>query len=161
MNTPPNVIESILRQVSQWGPIPGTKAYKVPAIGTSVAIAASAVSPTVLQAPPLQWRESGFVCALKGSEQSGTGAKFAKTGIRIQIGGQEDLWTDGNSGVDLTLLTLFGGGLNWLPLWRRVIPGVNWVVSWYNYDPAAVVYPEGSFLFIADADLARMARGGA
>lgn len=161
MNASPNVIESILRQVSQWGPIPGTKAWKVPALGTSVAVASAATTPTIAQAPPLQWREPGFVCAMKGSEQSGTGARFAKTGIRIQIGGQEDIFSDGNSGVDLSLLTLFGGALNWLPLWRRVVPGVNWVVSWYNYDTVNVAYPEGAFVFIADADLARMARGGA
>lgn len=152
---PPNVMDTILRQISQFGPVGSTKVYQVPALGTSVPLAVSATVPSTLQAPPLQFREAGVVLAMYGQERSGTGAKFATTGVRVQIGGQEDLFTDGNSGVPVSMLSLFGGAINRFPLWRRVIPGVNWVVTYYNYDAVAVAYPDVSFAFLADADLAR------
>jgi hypothetical protein len=90
-----------------------------------------------------------------GQELSGTAAKFASTTVRVQLGGQEDLFTDGNSGVGVSMLSLFGGAQNWFPLWRRVIPGVNWVITYGNNDSLAVAVPSVQFGFIADADIAR------
>lgn len=156
----PDTIETLLRYISQFGPVPSTKVYKVPALGTSVAAAANALTPMIVQAQPLQFRETGFVLGMYGSERSGTGPKFAQTGVRVQIGGQEDLFTDGNSGVDVSMLSLFGGALTRYPLWRAASPGVNWVVSYYNYDTEAVALPEVEFSFVAQADIERMARGG-
>lgn len=157
----PDTIETLLRYISQFGPVPSTKVYKVPALGAAVAAAVNATTPTIVQAQPLQFREVGFVLGMYGSERSGTGPKFAQTGVRVQIGGQEDLFTDGNSGVDVSMLSLFGGALNRYALWRPAAPGVNWVVSYYNWDTGAVAYPEVEFSFIAQADVDRMARGGA
>ena len=146
---PPNVIETIMRQVSQFGRTGATKIYAVPSLGVSVPASSS------LQAQPLQFREPGVVIAMYGQELSGTAAKFASTTVRVQLGGQEDLFTDGNSGVGVSMLSLFGGAQNWFPLWRRVIPGVNWVITYGNNDSLAVAVPSVQFGFIADADIAR------
>jgi len=149
---PPNVIETIMRQVSQFGRTGATKIYSVPALGAAVPIGAPV---SQVQASPLQFREPGVVLAMYGQELAGTAPKFALTRVRVQIGGQEDLFTDGNVGVGISMLQLFGGAANWFPLWRRATPGVNWVVSYQNLDTAAVANPSVSFGFLADADIAR------
>lgn len=146
---PPNVIEAIMRQVSQYGRTGSTKIMAVPALSAAIAISST------VQAQPLQFRESGVVIAMYGQELAGTAAKFASTTVRVQIGGQEDLFSDGNAGVGVSMLALFGGAQNWFPLWRRVIPGVNWVVTYGNNDGAATATPSCFFGFIADADIAR------
>lgn len=150
---PPNVVELIQRQLSQFGRVGATKLYNVPALAAPIAATAGLIA----AAAPLQFREPGTVIAMYGQEISGTAAKFAQTSVRVQIGGQEDLFTDGNVGTFVPMLALFGPNLNWFPLWRRAIPGVNWVVSFQNNDPTpATCTPFCTFAFIADADLARM-----
>lgn len=151
---PPNVVETIQRQVAQFGRTGSTKIYSVPELQAAIPIGAP-FAPTQVQAAPLQWREPGVVIAMYGQELAGTAPKFASTRVRVQIGGQEDLFTDGNVGVALSMLQLFGGAQNWFPLWRRAVPGVNWIVTYQNLDPAATATPAASFAFIADADIAR------
>lgn len=146
---PPNVVELIQRQLSQFGRVGATKIYVFPALAAPV--------PTGQISPPtnIRFREPGTVIALYGQEILGTVATFAQTAIRIQVGGQEDLWTDGNSGVFIPLLAAFGPNLNWFPLWRRAIPGVDWTATFQN-NSAGNQTPTAMLSFIADADLGRM-----
>lgn len=146
---PQAVIDTIMMQVAQFGRTGSTKIYAVPRLGTAIP-----ASQTV-QAQPLQFREAGVVIAMYGQELAGTAAKFASTTVRVQIGGQEDIFTDGNVGVGVSMLSLFGGAQNWFPLWRRVVPGVNWVITYGNDDAVATAVPSVQFGFIADADIAR------
>jgi hypothetical protein len=150
---PPHVIDTIYRQLSQFGRVGATKVYAVPDLG-----AALGLGPSSQQAPVLQFRESGIVIAMYGQELAGTAPKFATTRVRVQIGGQDDLFTDGNVGVGRSMLSLFGGAQNWWPMWRRAEPGINWVVTYSNLDTANTCTPEVSFAFLADADIARYAR---
>lgn len=153
---PPNVIELIQRQLSQFGRVGATKIYMTP--GLSAAIAAVAGT----QGGPvnIRFREPGTVIALYGQEQAGTTAKFATTEVRIQIGGQEDLITDGQSGTFAPMLALFGPNLNWFPLWRRAVPGVDWTFTYRNQSGASTAIPLCALAFIADADIARMSPPG-
>jgi hypothetical protein len=148
---PPNVVELIQRQLSQFGRVGATKLYNVPALAAPIA----AVVGTIAQAAALQFREPGTIIAMYGQELTATPAKFASTALRVQVGGQEDLFTDGNTGAFVPMLALFGPNLNWFPIWRRVEPGINWVISYRNDDGGATATPFCTFAFIADADLAR------
>lgn len=148
---PPNVVELIQRQLSQFGRVGSTKVYAAPALAAAIA----AVAGTESQPVAIRFREPGTVIAAYGQEQAGTTAKFATTEVRVRIGGQEDLFTDGQSGAFLPMLMLFGPNLNWFPLWRRAIPGVDWTVTYRNQSGAATAIPSFGLAFIADADLAR------
>jgi hypothetical protein len=151
---PPNVVELIQRQLSQFGRVGATKIYIFPALAAPVPIAGSGNN---ISAPTnIRFREPGTVIALYGQELTGTVAKFAQTAVRIQVGGQEDLITDGQAGQFAPMLGLFGPNLNWFPLWRRAIPGVDWTVTYRNDDTIATASPTTMLAFIADADLARM-----
>lgn len=155
---PPNVLEAIQRQVSQFGRTGSTKIYAVPDLGAPLALGAPI---TTSQPQTITFRENGVLIAMYGQELSGTAPKFATTRVRVQIGGSEDLFTDGQSGVFLSLLSLFGGAQNWYPIWRRVTPGVRWVVTYQNLDTVATATPSAQFGFLGDADIARLARSGA
>jgi len=148
---PNNVIEAIQRQVSQFGRVGSTKIVAVPDVA---AIAISSFS----QPQTVTFREPGVVIAMYGQELAGTAPKFASTRVRVQVGGSEDLFTDGQSGVFLSMLSLFGGAQNWFPIWRRASPAVRWVVTYQNLDAAATATPSAQFGFIADADIAKYAR---
>jgi hypothetical protein len=152
---PPNVVETIQRQISQFGRVGATKFYVAPLLTAAIPAAASAAAPSVSDPVNIRFREPGTVIAMYGQELSGTVAKFAKTWLRVQIGGQEELFRDDQKGVWLPMLALFGPNQNWTPLWRRAIPGVDWTVLYENYDTAATAFPTFVLAFIADADLAR------
>lgn len=149
---PNNVLEAIQRQVSQFGRTGATKIYAVPDV---TAIAASGTS----QPQTVTFREAGVVIAMYGQELAGTAPKFAQTRVRVQIGGSEDIFTDGQSGVFVSMLSLFGGAQNWFPLWRRAVPAVRWIVTYQNLDAGATATPSLQFALLADADIARYARG--
>lgn len=148
---PPNVVELIQRQLSQFGRVGATKIYTAPALPAAIAAVAGTTSNPV----NIRFREPGTVIALYGQEQAGTAPKFATTEVRVQVGGTEDLWTDGEVGTFVPLLALFGGALNWWPMWRRATPGVDWLITWRNQSGAATATPFLGLAFIADADLAR------
>lgn len=154
-DVPPHVIELIQRQLSQFGRVGATKIYKAPDL--SAAIAAAGANPTIAGPQNIRFREKGIVIACYGQERTGTAAKFAQTEVRVQIGGSEDLFTDGQSGTFVSLLSLVGGAQNWFPLWRRATPGIDWSVSYRNQDTGAAANPSFQFAFIADADVQRMA----
>lgn len=154
---PPNVVELVQRQLSQFGRVGATKVYLFPLLAAPIAANTSGGPTGTVSVPSnIRFREPGTVIALYGQEATGTVAKFAQTAIRIQVGGQEDLWTDGNAGVFIPMLAAFGPNLNWFPLWRRAIPGVDWTITWRNDDTGATAFPQTMLAFIADADLARM-----
>lgn len=146
---PPNVIELVQRQLSQFGRVGATKVYAVPEL--------PAVMPASTTSAPqnVKFREPGVVIAMYGQELAGTAPAYATTRARVQIGGQEDIFTDGNVGVFRSFLSLFGGANNWFPLWRRAEPGVDWVVTYQNRNAGGTALPELSFAFIADADILR------
>jgi hypothetical protein len=75
--------------------------------------------------------------------------------VRVRIGGNEDLFTDGQSGVFVPMLALFGQTQNWFPLWRRATPGVDWTITYKNQSGAQTAIPSFILAFIADADIAR------
>ena len=150
---PPNVVELIQRQLSQFGRVGATKIMRCPSLAAPLA----AVIGTEGSPQPIQFREKGIVIAMYGQELAGTVANFASTELRIRIGGSEDIITDGSSGTFAPLLALFGPNLNWFPLWRRVVPAVNWQVTWRTM-AAVAADPALCLAFIADADLERMAR---
>ncbi len=147
---PPNVVELIQRQLSQFGRVGATKVYKAPDLAAAIA----GVVGTESQPVTIRFREPGTVIACYGQELAGTTAKFAGTEVRVRIGGQEDLFTDGQSGVYMPMLALFGPNLNWFPLWRRAMPGVDWTVQYKN-QVASTATPTFGLAFIADSDLAR------
>jgi hypothetical protein len=149
---PAQVVNTILRQLSQYGQVGGSKVYKVPALSAAVLAGQQA------QAPVLQFREPGIVIALYGQERAATAQSYATTRIRIQIGGSEDLFTDGNVGVGLSLLSLVGGAQNWYPIIRPAGPGVNWLITYENVSDDDDANPECQFSFLADADIARLDR---
>ncbi len=153
-----SVIEAAQRQMALFGRAGATRLIRVPAL--SAAIAVSVGSGTVSASVNVPWREDGTVIAAYGQELTGTVAKFASTEARIQISGSEDLISDGTNGTFAPFLALFGPNVNWFPFTRRVRSGINWVVTYRNTDAAAVCNPSLMFAFIADADLARMARQG-
>lgn len=154
---PPNVVELIQRQLSQFGRVGATKAYLFPLLAAPIAANISG-GPTGTVSPPsnIRFREPGTVIALYGQTDLGSVFAFANTALRIQVGGQEDLWTDGQAGVFMPMLAAFGPNLNWFPLWRRAIPGVDWTITWRNDNAGATAFPQTFLAFIADADLARM-----
>lgn len=147
----PHYVELMQRQLSQFGRIGATRIVATPDVA---AIAASTTS----QPQVINWRDDGIVVALYGSELAGTAPKFAMTRVRVQVSGSEDLFTDGQAGVFISMLALFGGAQNWFPILRRVRRGVQWVVTYQNQDAGATATPSTSFAFIADPDVARMQR---
>lgn len=149
---PPNVIELIQRQLSQFGRVGATKIYRAPALsGPMAALAGTEVSPG-----PMRIKEPGTMIAMYGQELAGTAAQFAATEVRVQIGGNEDLFTDGQSGAFVPMLALFGGAQNWFPIWRRAKPGTDWFITYRSADAVAKT-PSVYFAFIADGDIGRNA----
>lgn len=148
---PPNVVELIQRQLSQFGRVGATKIYVTPALPAAIA----AVAGTESAPQTIRFREPGTVIACYGQEQAGTAAKFATTEVRVRIGGNEDLFTDGQSGIFVPMLALFGQTQNWFPLWRRALPGVDWTITYRNQSGAQTATPSFLLAFIADADIAR------
>ena len=142
---PPNVLELSQRQLSQFGRVGSTKVYRTPAVAAFTGIS----SPS-----NIRFREPGTVIACYGQSSLGTVAEFAQMEVRVQIGGQEDIVTDGQSGTFAPMLALFGPNLNWFPLWRRAIPGIDWTVT-YNNNSLATGTPSFLLAFVADADVLR------
>lgn len=155
---PPNVVELIQRQLSQFGRVGATKIYAVPTLTAAIAAAGAVTTPVQSTPQNIRFREPGTVIALYGQAIAGSAASYAGTEVRVQIGGQEDIFTDGNSGVYVPLLALFGPNLNWFPLWRRAVPGTDWTVTYQNRQTGGTTFPSCYLAFIADADLARSIR---
>lgn len=152
---PPNVVETIQRQLSQFGRVGATKFYVAPLLTTPIPVAVAATTPTTSDPVNIRFREPGTVIAMYGQELSGSQTQFAQTWVRVQIGGSEELFRDDQKGVFLPMLALFGPNQNWTPLWRRAEPGVDWTVIFQNWDTGATAFPTFVLAFIGDADLGR------
>lgn len=152
---PPNVVETIQRQLSQFGRVGATKFYVAPQLTTAIPVAPGALNPSTSDPVNIRFREHGTVIAMYGQELAGSVAAFAQTWLRVQIGGQEELFRDDQKGVWLPMLSLFGPNQNWTPLWRKATPGVDWTVTYQNWSTGVTAFPTFVLAFIADADLAR------
>lgn len=156
---PPNVIELIQRQLSQFGRVGATRVYIAPELPAAIAVGA----PTQDSQPVnIRFREPGTLIACYGQAVATVGGvdaadatAFAQTRVRIQVGGQDDLVTDGQTGRFAPMLALFGGPNNWFPIWRKATPGVDWTFTYRNTSTTRTVVPDFMFAFIADADLNR------
>lgn len=147
----PHYVELVQRQMGQYGRIGATRIVQTPDVP---AIAASSLA----QPQTVNWRNDGIVIAMYGAELAGTPASFASTRVRVQIGGSDDLITDGQSGTYASFLSLFGAAQNWFPLLRKVQQGVQWIVTYQNLNAGGTATPSLSFAFIADDDIKKMAR---
>lgn len=147
---PPSYIDLTQRQLSQYGRVGATRVYRTPVIA---AIGAGLDSNPV----PIQFREPGIVIAAYGQEIAGTVANLAGTEVRVQVGGTEDLFTDGTAGQFVPLLALFGSTQNWFPMLRRAVPGIDWQITFRNRT-AGNVTPVFALAFLGDRDLAAAAR---
>jgi hypothetical protein len=152
---PPQVVETIQRQLSQFGRVGSTKVYTAPVLSAALVVAPAALSPSTSDPVNIRFREEGTVIGLYGSELLGTNASAATTWLRVQIGGQEELFRDDQKGTWVPYLSLFGPNQNWFPLWRKATPGVDWTFIFQNWDTANTKFPTVQLAFIADADLAR------
>lgn len=147
---PAHVVDLFTRQLAQFGRIGATTIYKAPELAAAIA----GVAGTVAGPQNIRFREPGTVIAMYGQEALGTSLSFATTEVRIQIGGNEDVFTDGQAGTFVPLLALFGGSQNWFPLLRRAVPGVDWSISYRNQSAVAKT-PQLMLAFVADAVLGR------
>jgi hypothetical protein len=108
-------------------------------------------------ATAIRFTEPGYVLSMYGAELGiATAASQAKTGLRMQINGDEDIAVSGNGGPAYpSLLGLFGSVNNWFPLMRRVTQGDLWVFTFSNDNNAAIV-PQVQLACLMDADVERM-----
>lgn len=110
-----------------------TRYFQTPSFG-----ATPAGAPSTPQS--IRFTRPGFVCSLLGSIQSGTAPDFAGTSLRVQIGGTEDLFIDGQGGPAFSpFLALFGGIQNVRRVLRRVAAGDLWTFTVQNNTLAPIV----------------------
>lgn len=152
---PPNSVEIAQRIATQFGRAGATRIVAAPALGNVVPVGVVPgvglpVTPGLAGPVTIKFRRPGTVVALYGQELRGTAAAFARTAVRVLIGGQEDLFTDGTSGVYVPFLALFGQTSNWFPLNRRAKPGVDWSIFFANSDTGSTAQPFFSLAFIED-----------
>ena len=155
MDFPRNILALAQQTLALMGRVGATRVYTTPPV------TALPGPGTISQPAAVRFTTPGWVLAMYGQEsQQATPASYARTGVRVQIGGDQDLFIDGNGGPSYgSMLALFGGVNNWFPLVRRVVQGDLWITTFRNNDPALAITPEVEFAFFADADLAQMAAG--
>lgn len=153
---PKQVFDLLQQQLSSTGRIGATRYFVTPDV-TPPAVAGGLSTPATIK-----FTESGIALAMYGQEATtASQLTFAQTGVRVQIGGTEDLIVDGQGGPGFaSMLTLFGGQNCWTPLLRRVKPGVDWSFIFRNRTAATLVTPTVVIAFIGDGDVARMVAQG-
>jgi hypothetical protein len=145
---PPALIEVMQRQLAQFGRVGAVSIYRTPPVA---AILAGQDSVPV----PIQFRqEPGIVLAAYGQVESGATADYAGTEVRVQIGGSEDLFTDGASGQFAPMLMLFPPTNPWFAINRPARPGIDWQVTFRNRTGVAVT-PVFALAFVPQSALAR------
>jgi hypothetical protein len=88
---------------------------------------------------PIRFTRAGFVTAYSGQIASAAVADYGGTSLRVNIGGTEDLYVDGQGGPTFAgFLELFGGVPARRKLVRRVVPGDVWVFTVRNGNAGAV-----------------------
>lgn len=151
---PRQVFELLQQQLASTGRVGATRWLQTPSVGTIAAVAGQQSGPA-----PIRFPERGIVLAMYGQVQEASAANYASMAMRVQVGGQEDLFLDGQGGpAFLPFLGLFGGVSNWQPVMRRVIPGVDWVFTFQNVVGTATLTPSCQLSFIADADVEKLSK---
>ena len=149
---PQSTLGLVKEQLALMGRVGATRIYVSPP-----ATFASTAPGSLSDATAIRFTEPGYVLAMYGAElMIATAASQAKTGLRTQINGDEDIAVSGNGGPAYpSLLGLFGSVNNWLPLMRRVTQGDLWVFTFENNNNAAI-NPQVQLACLMDADVARM-----
>lgn len=153
-NIPPVTAEdwsrSLLALVAQALPIGCTRHYVTPPLLTALGPGEESVPQNV------RFRTEGLVVGMQGGLDSGNPADYAFTEVRIQISGQEELFTTGQQPASISFLQLFGFfGPNYSPVFRRIYTGQIYSVIFKNTAPIASeleLFPRLSFQLIEDPD---------
>ncbi len=155
MDFPQSVFSLLQQQLAQMGRIGATR-YFVTQDVTSPSPAGGQSTPV-----PVRFNVRGVCLAMYGQNAvTADAAAFAQCAVRVQIGGTEDMFVDGQGGATFApMLALFGGVNNWTPLMRRVQPGVDWLFTFQNNTAAGTINPKIVLAVIADADIAKMTVG--
>lgn len=123
-----------------------TQYYQAPPFGALLTLTTSTPQ-------TIRYTRPGWVYGIMGQTDAGTAASYAGTTLRVQIGGTEDLFIDGQGGPAFSpFLALFGGTPNAQRCLRRVGDGVLWTFTVAN-GTAGTVTPTVVTSFISDADV--------
>ena len=118
---------ALVATVAATMPIGGTRFYRFPPL-TALLTAGATSNPQTIR-----FMSDGIVTVCQGSIASGLAVDAGNTGFRIQISGQEELFTDGFGAQFMQYATAFGtGGPNAFPIYRRVYSGQQWSVLYQN-----------------------------
>lgn len=139
---PPNAIESLMRLAALYGRVGASRIYRVPQLA---AVGAGVDSQSV----SVPFRRSGLVLAAYGTTLGATAAEAANLEVRIQMGGTEDLITDGESFAFASFRALFGDSQNWFPIGKRVRLKADWSVTFRNRSGAGIT-PSMYFVVLED-----------
>ena len=124
-----------------------TRYYQTPSFGTVTNAAASTPQ-------PIRFTRPGYVVAMYGQVNSGAASDYAATSLRVQIGGTEDLFVDGQGGPAFApFLALFGGIQNRQALLRRVVNGTLWTFTVQTTIGGGGVVPLVTLSFLDDQDV--------
>lgn len=127
---PGGLVDHVARVLAQFGRMGATRTYRFPALTTALAGGGEVSQPV-----SITFRRDGIAVGMYGSEISGDAAIYAQTEARVQISGQEDLITDGQSGQFADFLALFAEG--YYPLMRYVYTGQSWSTQYRNVQSGA------------------------
>jgi len=145
----PSPLSDLLAVLDLASKAGATRYFQTPPFG-----AVAALTDSVPQ--PIRFTRFGYVVSILGSIQSGAVADYAATTLRVQIGGTEDLFVDGQGGpAFVPFLALFGGIVNERRCLRRVAPGDLWTFTCHDNAAAGSVTPLVQVSFLDDEDVAR------
>lgn len=151
LDFPKSVFDQIQQQLASQGRIGATRVLQTQPVASPALNQIS--TPTAIRFP-----QKGFALAMYGQDAQATPGAYATDRMRVQIGGTEDLFVDGQGGpAFVPMLALFGGVNNWFPLLRRVQPGVDWVFTFQNQNTDTnIIAPTVCISVIYDADVGNM-----
>ncbi len=149
---PKHVFDLLQQQLATTGRIGATRFFVTPDVASPAAAGGISIPSTI------RFTDKGIALAMYGQEAvAATPLSFAQCGVRVQIGGSEDLIVDGQGGPSFaSMLTLFGGQNCWTSLLRRVTPGTDWTFFFRNRTPAGTIAPSVTISVISDRDVANM-----
>ena len=149
---PQSQLDLIKQQLALMGRIGASRYYVTPEATFSSTTAGSQSN-----ACNIRFNEPGYILSMYGAERLiVTAASQAKTGMRLQVNGDEDIAVNGNGGPAFpSMLALFGGVNNWQPLMRRVTQGDLYTFTFENNNGAAI-RPQVTLACLMDSDIARM-----
>jgi len=151
---PKHIFDLLQQQLASTGRIGATRYFVTPDID-------NVLKSTQSTPVPVRFTDPGICLAMYGQEATvASQLAYANTRVRVQVGGVEDLFVDGQGGpAYMPFLAAFGTVNNWTPVLRRVTPGVDWVFTF----KATAAFPDNAgaaptivLATISDADIARM-----